>query len=258
MPMIPRKSTDATTRSTIGQLLIVIGLSAATSGTLGAKDVLSQNVPIVAHTLIVRETLHKEDGSIVALNERVEAMRSDGATVIRRIPFKEFGQEASGTLRSIFFPSGLSIQVNEKFLLKTSQQGKEVSLRSNLRDMNSYAAKPFYEGETMTGEESVAGFRTVRIQRQGVTRWLSLDYGCTRIKDRIEWGAGNGANETNLVSLIPGEPESSLFEASGGLKEVSPSEQFRIVLGSRCPSCLIQQQTRLDKEDRSYFNNRPK
>jgi hypothetical protein len=208
--------------------------------------------------------MYKEDGDALLLNEKVEAQRSDGATVTLSIPFHEFGKGGTGIERSVSFYSGLSIVINEKSLIKTSTQGKEISLVSTLRDpaskcINSYAGKPFSQGEAIESEELIAGYKTVRINNgRGVLRWLALEHGCVRIKDRIEWGPGKGANETILVSLIQGEPESSLFEISSNLREVPPSERMRILLGDKCPSCLTKQQERIQRADVIYLQNRPK
>jgi len=261
------KSNQARLLVTLAQLLAVISLSVVTgrflSGQLEARSLRALQSQIVPYTLTVRELMHKEDGNIILLNERVEARRSDGVTVTRRIPFHELGQEKTGIERYVHFPSGLAIVISEKWSIKTSSQGKGLSPTSTVRDsaskcINSYAGKPFSDGEAIEGEEMIAGYKTVRINGgNGVLRWLALDHGCVRVKDRIEWGPGKGANETILVSLTEGEPESSLFDTSN-LREVPPSERMRILLGDTCPSCLTKQQERIQKADTFYFNNRPK
>ena len=247
------------------QFLVIIGLSILVgfffSRQLEARKLGYLQEKIIPYTLTVREIRHDDSKGTILMNESVEARRSDGATVMRKFPLYK---EGIGIERHISFPSGLIVVINEKASIKTSTQYKEVSLASAVRDpaskcLNSFVNKPFQEGETIEGEEMVSGYKTVRINNgRGVLRWLALEHGCARIKDQIVWGPGEGKNETVLVSLVDGEPDSNLFEISGGLREVSPSERMQILLRESCPSCLDNQQNRIKKADEDYFRHRPK
>ncbi len=101
----------------------------------------------------------------------------------------------------------------------------------NSKCINSFAGEPFVgePKEFISGEETISGYRTVKITRNDATSWFALDYGCAIVKSRMDW-CGQGFTDQNLVALIPGEPEAALFDASAQFREAPPSE---MLLGPR-------------------------
>jgi len=104
--------------------------------------------------------------------------------------------------------------------------------------------------ETEVGEETVAGYRTVKIMNNNVTAWYALDYGCAMVKDRWDFG-GKEFTEKYLISLIGGEPDAALFDVPATAREVSPSERM---LGSskECGTCSPNTLEFLHKLDKEY------
>jgi hypothetical protein len=73
------------------------------------------------------------------------------------------------------------------------------------------------------GEEIIAGYRTVKIVSDIITSWHALDYGCALVKDRWDFSATE-VTEKELIGLVAGEPNASLFEVPSNYREALPSE----------------------------------
>ena len=83
----------------------------------------------------------------------------------------------------------------------------------------------FPSQDVFVGEETVAGYRTAKITAGIITSWYALDYGCALVKDRWEFSATE-VSEKELVALIAGEPDPSLFNVPAHYREVPPSERL--------------------------------
>src|SRR5207247_1010273 len=123
-------------------------------------------------------------------------VRSDGSTVAGSV----------GKGRTIYFSSGLQVDTNDSDNTKTSMIMPNHNPASWQRDpnskcLNSFAGQPFTSPpETFLGEETIAGYRTVKIGRDIIMEWHALDYGCALVKDRWEFSPTE-FTEKELVAL---------------------------------------------------------
>jgi hypothetical protein len=93
--------------------------------------------------------------------------------------------------------------------------------------VNSLAGTPITTppSDTFVGEETIAGYRTAKIVAGIITSWYALDYGCALVKSRWEFSATE-VSEKELVALVAGEPDPSLFDVPAHYREVLPSERL--------------------------------
>ena len=180
---------------------------------------------IVPYTVILRETIHRPDGTRTVVAEQLQAIRSDGSRVVR---FTHRGRRET-TERVITFASGVRVATDEGARTKSTVLRRGVTPASWLRDpaaqcVRSLAGEPLTEPpEVVQGEEMVAGFRTVKITDGIFTEWLALDCGCAVVRSRADWGS-EGYSQWDVVALRVGEPDEALF-AVAGYREVPPSER---------------------------------
>lgn len=138
---------------------------------LGAKDA-RVGAPI-PYTVMLRETVHGPDGIARVAADATEAIRSDGSYVNRL----SHANIADGTERTIFFANGLRTVVNELKDTKSTTVTKDANPARWQRDpsskcINSFAGEPMASTrEVISGEEIVAGYRTVKITFDKVS-WL--------------------------------------------------------------------------------------
>jgi hypothetical protein len=146
---------------------------------------------------------------------------------------------SKGSGRNLYFSSGLEVDTDDSENTKTSVRMPNHNPASWQRDpnskcLNSFTGTPMSSPETFLGEETIAGYRTVKITKakttEGViTSWYALDYGCARVKDRLEFSPTE-VTEKELVALVAGEPDATLFDVPAHYLEVPPSE---LLLGSK-------------------------
>jgi hypothetical protein len=109
-------------------------------------------------------------------------------------------------------------------------------------------------GQALLGEENVYGYRAARLQKDGITWWLALDYGCAILKRRAEWTGQGQAGERTLVSLTPGEPQAALFHVPQSYREFPPSAMFAAQTGAAAAG---QRREALARADELYRRHRP-
>jgi hypothetical protein len=109
--------------------------------------------------------------------------------------------------------------------------------------------------ETFLGAETVAGYRTAKIapakdSEGATTSWYALDYGCALVKQRWEFSTKE-VSEKELVALVAGEPDATLFDVPANYREVPPSERM---FGSRkeCSGCDEQTKKFFERMDQDY------
>jgi hypothetical protein len=169
---------------------------------------------IILHTVILQDYTF-QDGLRVPAGRFVYAVRSDGSRVI----------EATGSQRILDFASGKRQTVIENRRLKTTTFDPDMAKGMPwLPDPNKNCNIPGPDSQHVAGTEMVDGYRTIRVNNGPTTQWLSLDYGCALIRDRADWGNGQGS-EKILIALIAGEPSPVLFEDPAGYEEVPPSQR---------------------------------
>lgn len=207
----------------------------------------------VPYTVILKEMVHGANGSTTLGVELTQAVRADGSTV-RRIVHKEKGPGSSE--RTVNFSSGVEVAINELSNTKTSMIKSSRNAAGWQRDpgskcINSFAGKPMTSmPETFAGEETVAGYRTVKITSKVITSWYALDYGCALVKDRWDFETGE-MTEKQLVALVAGEPDTKLFEVPANAREVPPSERL-FGPGKECIGCDAHAKEVIRKLDEEY------
>ena len=211
-------------------VLVVIGLAAEAGRLLHLRINARTNAQAVRgrgpipYTVTVREIIHAPDGTTRVSREITEAVRSDGSIVYRNSTSK-------GSGRGLYFSSGLHLSTDEIHNTKTTMMNANPDPASSLRDptskcLNSLAGKPFTSPpETLLGEETIAGYRTVKIASDIITKWHALDYGCALVKDRWDFSPTE-FTEKELVALVGGEPDATLFDVPANYREVPPSESM--------------------------------
>lgn len=176
----------------------------------------------IPYTVTLRETIHAPDGTIRVSRNVVEAIRNDGSML-------KMTSTDKGARRSLSFSSGLLVDTHDLDGTKSSRKDVNSNPKRWQRDpvskcLNSLDGEPFDSDQILVGEETIAGFRTVKITSGIITSWHALDYGCAKVKDVWQFGP-NEFTEKELVALNGGEPEANLFEVPANYREVSPSER---------------------------------
>lgn len=208
----------------------------------------------IAYTVTLRETVRGPDGTITQGPEYTYSVRSDGSTLLRSV----------GTVsqRILNYSSGLQVDTNEQALTKTSINKAKENPANWQRDpdsrcLDSLAGTPMNSSpEAFIGEETIAGYRTAKITNGSVTSWHALDYGCALMKERWEFG-GTEVSEKELVSLVPGEPDPTLFDVAPQYREVRPSERI-LGFNKDCSGCNEHSKLVLKKLDDDYKRLKPK
>jgi len=214
----------------------------------------------IPHTVVLHETVVSPNGTVYKGANFTRAVRSDGSSLLWRAYENDNGPAynfMTYSERIIQFASGIKVTVNELTRMKSTIAYTVNSGRWQ-RDpaskcMNSFAGVPMVDSppDVISGEETVSGYRAVRITRNNSTIWYALDFGCAMVKDRTEW-AGQGYSEKSLVKLIPGEPDTSLYAIDGSIKEAPPSE---MMLRPGLP--MTSQNTELLRRlDETYYKHR--
>jgi hypothetical protein len=216
----------------------------------------------IPYTVILGEAVYRPDGTATVAGEYTQAVRSDGSFVWRYAETDHVLTE-----RGIQFASGIEVTIDEIANTKSTMR-KHGNPARLLRDpnsncINSLAGEPFTSPpEVFSGEERVAGHRTVKLTNGNATRWHALDCGCAMVKSRYDWGGGS-VTEKNLVRLIPGEPDAALFEAPATAKEMPPSERMlgsakrRIRPGPAADEALRKLAEDFREHDENYYKHRP-
>ncbi len=222
----------------------------------------------IPYTVTLRSVVHKPDGSATDGFDLIWAVRSDGSTVNRTVHKERIeyvGQTQKKVAeaqveRTIHFASGTTVVFNELANTKTSTLAGNVNPAAWQRDpdsmcINSFAGKPMIStAEKIVGQETVAGYRTVKIMSNNLTGWYALDYGCAMVKDNWDFG-GKESTEKYLISLVGGEPEAGLFDVPAVAREVSPSERLMGSSGE-CATCDLHAIEVLHKLDKDYEAHR--
>lgn len=185
---------------------------------------VTQRAPI-PYTVTLREIMHAPDGTKRVSREITEAIRHDGSQVFLTSTDK-------GTRRALDFASGLKVDTNDLEHTKTSMNrtaNNKIRHRDpNSRCLNSLDGTAFDSDQTLLGEETIAGYKTVKISSGIITSWYALDYGCAKVKDIWQFSPAE-YSEKELVALVGGEPDAALFDVPAKYREVPPSQR---ILGS--------------------------
>lgn len=193
----------------------------------------------IPYTVTLRETVHGPDGTTTPSLEYTYAVRSDGSRLLQ--------WRGKGSQRVMYLASSFQVDTNDKNNTKSSMRLRNANAAALLRDPDfkcllSMAGRPitFPSDDVFVGEETIAGYRTAKIAAGIITSWYALDYGCASVKERWEFSATE-VSEKELVALVPGEPDPSLFDVPAHYREVLPSERL---LGPKGESPACNEPTR--------------
>jgi len=185
----------------------------------------------ISYTVIVRETVYGPDGTASVAADETFAVRSDGSCVDILTHKKQIGNKLADndSGRQIYLASGTTVEINDFTGAKSTTVSKinpaKFQRDPSTKCINSLDGTPQASPQDISGEEVVAGYRTVKITSKNWTRWFALDHGCAMVKLRVDWGS-QGYSEKNLIALIPGEPAATLFDVPPDDKEMAPSERI--------------------------------
>jgi hypothetical protein len=160
-----------------------------------------------------------------------------------------------GLQRIIYLASGFQVDTNDQTNTKSSMK-KNYNPLASLRDpgsmcVNSLAGTPItFPSEAFVGEEIIAGYRTAKIVHGIITSWHALDYGCAPVKERWEFSAAE-VSEKELVALVAGEPDPSLFDVPAHYREVTPSERL-LGPNKEAPGCDENSRKAFQEIDNEY------
>ncbi len=214
----------------------------------------------IPYTVVLKETVLNPDGVARVGAEITRAVRSDGSLISRGAI--ELGDGTKNKQRFIQFASGIEVSTNDLANTKsTTLMAHANSARwqrdPNSKCINSFAGEPFVgePKEVISGEETILGYRTVKITNNNATWWFALDYGCAMVKSRMDWG-GQGVSGKNLVALIPGEPEAALFDVAQ-FRE-APFSEMLLGPGKKLEDLGPREAESLRKMDEDYYKRRLK
>jgi hypothetical protein len=178
----------------------------------------------IPYTVTLREIVHGPNGTTTPALEHTYAVRSDGSRMMR--------WRGEGLQRIIYLASGFQVDTNDQTNTKSSIRKQNHNPLASQRDpismcVNSLAGTPmtFPPSEAFVGEEIIAGYRTAKFADGIITSWHALDYGCAPVKERWQFSATE-VSEKELVALVAGEPDPSLFDVPAHYREVPPSERL--------------------------------
>ena len=177
----------------------------------------------IPYTVTLREIVHGPNGTTTVALEHTYAVRSDGSRMMR--------WRGEGLQRVIYLASGFQVDTNDQTNTKSTIRKQSYKPLESQRDpssmcVNSLAGMPItVPSEAFVGEETIAGYRTAKLSRNIITSWYALDYGCAPVKERWEFSATE-VSEKELVALVAGEPDPSLFDVPAHYREVLPSERL--------------------------------
>jgi hypothetical protein len=198
--------------------------------------------PIAGYTVTLAEVLTTRDGVGRLISLQTQALRADGATVLRLGP-------KGATGRSIRLPAGLLIETNDRDKRMSTFSVSPENVAGYIRNPQEQCR---HEGDEFRGEELIDTYRAAKITRQngGSTRWYALDHSCALVRSVTEHSDGQ-KSETHVVALIPGPPDDALFQTHEFIEGPPSANKERASCDAACEAYW----TRRDAE---YARLRPK
>jgi len=156
-------------------------------------------------------------------------------------------------------PAGTQITTND-LSQKRSTVRRPVNSNAWYRNLQAGCTDTDAVGERVLGEETVDGYRTVKISTaangKGQTVWYSLDHDCAVIRARMDFG-GLESDEWRLVTLVPGQPEDTLFAIPSSYQEGPPSALDPAPPATVCGAdCQAQLKRHFQRRDAEYYKHR--
>lgn len=231
----------------------VVALLAVAAAPFAAATLLAQRAGIVPYTVVLAETVSDREGRSIPGRTQTWALRSDGSTLLRI-------EDAASAAATIYFATGTRVEVSPSMRARSTVRiapSPDRRLRDpRSRCLNNLAGEPYSAGDTQAGEETIGGYRAVKIVKaSGAALWYAPDVGCALVRSELDFGS-NGKSVSALVTLTRGEPSPDLFAVPDDYREGPPSS-----LSPEPPdcdaACKEQRKKLFEARDREYFANRP-
>lgn len=244
----------------LGSVLVVVLLTANVLRLMvpNTKGQSLHSNEITPYTVVLAETVTDANGVSHFGMQLTQAVRKDGSIM------KRFGKAETGG-REINLAQGERIVTVPQKRMKTTMPLKpngdliSQALDPRTQCTQDLAGRAWADSIKVLGEEYISGYRTVKIVvNESTTKWLALDVGCAPVRYVMDFG-NEGKSETNLVLLVKGEPDSTLFTVPKDYIEVKPSVGF---CGGECSNDKLRLQSkmslRLQRLDEEYLKSKPR
>ncbi len=212
--------------SVILVVLLAVNLSRLVATNTQGQSLYSNQV--TPYTVVLLETVTDANGVSHTGTQLTQAVRQDGSSMRR------LGNANTGG-REIYLAQGMRVVTKPRYGMKSTVtiKGDVSSHQPDPRTQctQDLSGRPVSDSIKILGEESVAGYRTVKLDVNGTITWQALDFGCAPVRYIMDFGS-EGKSEMNLILLTKGEPDSSLFRVPKEYQEVKPSVAF---CGGECP-----------------------
>lgn len=188
--------------------------------------------PIIPYTVVLKERIRSEPGTLVPSAAYTFAVRSDGSFV--RLS-EVYGQKQSVSERSITLVGGYKIIIDELRELKSSTHDPNGNDPDRvLRDAQSKCMRS-RNGEVrrdlrFVGWENLQRLKAAKLERGDLKQWFAVDLGCALLR-QITGPETHPSGIQELSQVSPGEPDPNLFEVSQRFREVRVSELYRMKPG---------------------------
>jgi hypothetical protein len=196
-----------------------------------------------------------QNGNEVLVLRQTESRRSDGARHLEGTYEPQPGGKAA-TFERLDLPDGTEATLIRAIKAKTTVMKKEEAERRKAQLAKEVPTNCLSVGDELTGEETLFGFRALRIRTQTSkealrrdTHWRLPDFRCTTVQAVIEKRESQSspwirANEARLVSFRAVDPDPAEFEIPKDYEEMKPSDAKRKLSKSQgqtpetCPKCF--------------------
>jgi hypothetical protein len=186
-----------------------------------SRPLLPAGAKAVSFTVTLRSTVTTDTGQVREYSPETLAVRSDGARV-------RLVHDGTGPVRQVSFDNGLVVE------FKDAARGKSTVYRpidsSWILDPSENCARNVFGEEpgwasAVRGAatiEAIAGYRAARFMTGPTTSWFAIDHGCALIR-RFQSMPNGQVSRLEVMSLLPGEPDETLFELPESYREGAPS-----------------------------------
>lgn len=207
------------------------------------------------YTVVLQETVIASDGRRRVGDKVTYAVWSNGS----------LAQIIDGTLRKgriLHLASGVRVETNDSMQLRSTtildkDPGEWRRTSQSLCMGNSFGRAAGKGTDVFEDRGTVGELRAVRISSAVSTWWYAVDVGCAPIGMEAKLPGGL-RSERRLVSLVRGEPESSLITLVEAFEEVPPSKLLP-PLPPDCQDRCLQQALAIRRVmDEKYESARPR
>ena len=193
---------------------------AANLARMSRQTVRAAPVQPAPYTTTLREDAKNQNGIVTLATYYTFAQRSDGSSLFKvdrsAVPGPT-DSSGSRSIRILEFAALTHVEIRDLWELKSTRAASHPPLR---RDLIPGCRLP---QETALGEETMAGYRAIKVSQGPRTSWYAPDHGCALVREVVKFNTGE-VSEKTLVALIDGEPDPLLFSVPSAYQEVPPSK----------------------------------